>query len=111
MTSTSDPTPTIPLTRHGEGGVADDHLARVLAGAEQACGNSAAAFRRALLSLHLYKDQLWVGWVNAEARAVFSEPVDKAWRDLGEVGRVVQLVPSDDDSYDYQEDVMNNAEA
>lgn len=66
------------------------------------------------LSLHLraltyFNGQLWCTWMDETARSNFARAIDKVWTGLGESGSTMHLVPSDE-PYDYQEEVMNNAD-
>jgi hypothetical protein len=96
----------IPCTRHGEAGVRDARLVELLTAAQKQVDSSLAPYLR---SLHYFNGQLWATWKDDASRSKFARTIDLAWRALPETGPTVHLIPSDE-SYDYQENVMNNAD-
>jgi hypothetical protein len=97
---------TIPCTRHGECGTRDEGLIELFRAAQHAAAANLAPHVR---SLHVFNGQLWVTWKNGRSRSQFAAVFDQNWRTLGESGATIHLIPVDDD-YDYQEDVINNAD-
>jgi hypothetical protein len=97
---------TIPCTRHGESGIRDERLIELFEAAQRSVATNLAAHVR---SLHDFNGQLWVTWKNNVSRTEFAPVIDQNWRALGETGPTIHLIPVDD-SYDYQEDVINNAD-
>jgi len=97
----------VPCTRHGAKGVHDERLIELLALAQKRMGLSPVPHLR---SLHYFNGQLWATWKDAATRAKFARAVDEAWKELPESGPTLHLVPSDD-AYDFQENVMNNADS
>jgi hypothetical protein len=96
----------IPCTRHGEAGVADPQLVELLNATQQCVDVPLAAH---LGSLSALNEQLWVTWKDEASRAKWSRVIDRNWRALGQTGPTIHLVPADE-TYDYQDDVMNNAD-
>jgi hypothetical protein len=97
----------IPCTRHGEVGVRDTRLVELLTAAQKHVDSCLASN---LSSLHYFNGQLWATWKDDASRAQFARTIDRTWQALPENGPTVHLIPSDE-SYDFQEDVMNNADA
>jgi hypothetical protein len=98
--------PAVPCTRHGEAGVEDPRLVELLNAAQLRIDANLAAHLR---SLNAFNGQLWVTWKDDASRATFARIIDQSWRALDETGPTIHLIPLDE-SYDYQEDVMNNAD-
>jgi hypothetical protein len=96
----------VPCTRHGEAGVRDERLVELLTAAQRCVDANLASH---LSSLHYFNGQLWVTWKDDASRSTFARTIDQTWRALSETGPTVHLIPSDE-SYDYQENVMNNGD-
>lgn len=96
----------IPCTRHGANGVRDERLIELLSLTQKHMGFSPVPHLR---SLHYFNGQLWATWKDEAAREKFARTVDAAWLELPESGPTLHLVPSDE-AYDFQENVMNNAD-
>jgi hypothetical protein len=96
----------VPCTRHGEAGVCDRRLVELLTTAQSSVDAILAAHLRSLTD---FNGQLWVTWKDGASRTKFGRIIDQSWQALGETGPTIHLIPVDD-SYDYQEDVMNNAD-
>jgi hypothetical protein len=96
----------VPCVRHGEPGVRDEALLRLLAATQTRVSVDISLHLRLLTYFH---EQLWCTWKDTAARSKFARVVDDAWKALGESGPTIHLVPSDQ-SYDYQEEIMNNAD-
>jgi hypothetical protein len=97
----------IPCTRHGEAGVRDARLTELLELAQRQMRTNPVP---CLKSLHYFSGQLWATWKDNASRSEFARAIDKAWREIPETGSTTHLI-SCDDLYDYQENVMNNADA
>jgi hypothetical protein len=102
----TDWTATIPCTRHGECGTRDERLIELLRAAQRTVAADLAPHVR---SLHDFNGQLWMTWKNEVSRSQFAAVFDQHWQALGETGPTIHLIPVDD-AYDYQEDVINNAD-
>jgi hypothetical protein len=96
----------IPCTRHGEAGVQDERLVNLLESAQRCSDENLVAHLR---SLNGFNGQLWATWKDDASRTRFARLIDQSWRALGETGPTLHLIPVDE-SYDYQEDVINNAD-
>ena len=95
---------TTPCTRHDRAGIDDPLLRDVLANASARAGRDLSP---SLCSLYDYDGSLLATWQDAAARETFSETLTAAWQGSVEDGRILHLV-SCDDSYDFQEDVVDN---
>jgi hypothetical protein len=96
----------IPCTRHGKAGARDERLVELL---ESAHLSSDANLVAHLRSLNDFNGQLWATWKDDASRTRFARLIDQSWRALGETGPTLHRIPVDE-SYDYQEDVINNAD-
>jgi hypothetical protein len=98
---------TIPCTRHGKAGVRDEQLVELLEAAQLSSDANLVAHLR---SLNDFNGQLWATWKDDASRTRFARLIDQTWRARGETGPTLHLIPADE-SYDYQEDVINNADS
>jgi hypothetical protein len=106
LSGTEHWTTAIPCTRHGEATIRDERLIELFQAAQRRVATNLAAHVR---SLHDFNGQLWVTWKDGASRTGFAQFIDQSWRALGETGPILHLIPVDD-AYDYQEDVINNAD-
>jgi hypothetical protein len=98
---------TIPCTRHGKAGARDERLVQLLEAAQLGSDPNLVTHLR---SLNDFNGQLWATWKDDASRTRFAPLLDQTWRALGETGPTLHLIPVDE-SYDYQEDVINNADS
>ncbi len=96
---------TIICTRHGVPGTEDVELLELARALAQSDSEAIAE----LGSLHDYEGQLWATWSSDGARDRFGSALSELWRQRHPDGKALNLSPSEE-AYDFQEDVINNAD-
>jgi hypothetical protein len=96
----------IPCIRHGYPSACDPRLVELLATARELTGRDLQMYLESLLD---YDGCLWATWREARAREFFCPALTRAWVRVGGERGALHLIGVKD-QYDYQEDVMNNAD-